>query len=371
MSGMKMFSRLILIAMMALMATPALVAAVPNYYPKDYDKIIEASRAEKGLLVYSAMAADNWKPLLDAFNKHYPWIKVNTMDMGSEVFGRYRAESETGIATADFIATLQPTGWARVLEEKRLLRYSSPEIPYLPKWASRQETIYSFSADPAIMVWNTKVLPLDRVPKGIADLAEQVKKTPDFFRGRLTCYGDTSTFGMFGTWGLSMYHGEKFWNWLDIIGPVARPESSGGAQLEKMLSGEYMMSFSTSIITLATSTVKKAGKLLEWKYVEDGNIVMVRGMAIANKTPNVNSAKLLLDFILSQEGQVAMTKGNFTAYRPDMAGSVPESHLHLERLIKLIGEKNVVFVGWDPEYGDEAKFKAIQNRWRQSFYGKK
>jgi len=61
--------------------------ATPNYYPKDYNKIIDASRAEKGLMIYSNMAKDNWNPILAAFNKHYPWIGIKTLDLNSaEVF---------------------------------------------------------------------------------------------------------------------------------------------------------------------------------------------------------------------------------------------------------------------------------------------
>lgn len=176
-------SRFILTAMiLAWAGMTSLAEAVPNYYPKDYNKIIDASRAEKGLLIYSNMAKDNWNPILAAFNKHYPWIEIRTLDLrASEVFPRYIAEAETGIATADFMVTITPTGWARVLEEKRALRYSSPEIPYLPKWATRQETVYTFSGDPAVMAWNTKIFPADMVPKGMADLVEKVQKSLIFF----------------------------------------------------------------------------------------------------------------------------------------------------------------------------------------------
>jgi len=83
----------------------------------------------------------------------------------AEVFARHIAEAQTGIATADFMVTISPNGWARMLEENRILRYPSPEIPYLPKWASRQETLYTFSGDPEVMGWNTKILPADMVPK--------------------------------------------------------------------------------------------------------------------------------------------------------------------------------------------------------------
>ncbi len=362
-------SRFTFLSLFAVLVISSSAQALPNYYPKDYGKIVEASRSEKGLLVYSAMAADNWKPILAAFNQHYPWIKVRTLDLkASEVFQRYIAEAATGVSTADFIATLSATGWARFFQENRSLRYASPEIPYLPQWSLRGERVYTFSADPAVMVWNTKILPADMIPKGLADLAAKVQKKPDFFRGRLTVGSDTSAFGMFGTWGLYRHHGEKLWTWLNIIGPLTRPEATGGAQIEKILSGEYMMSFKASGITLAVSSVKKAGKLMGWKYMEDGNIVLLRGMAIPGKAVNAHSAKLLLDFILSQEGQVAMTKGNFTAYRPDAADQIPDPTFHLARLIKIIGEKNMVIVGWDPEYGDEAKFNAIRDRWRQAYF---
>jgi len=361
-----------LISLASFLSLSALAEAAPSYYPKNYSKIVEASRAEKGLLIYSVMSMDNWKPILAAFHKHYPWIEIKTLDLrASEVFQRYIAESESGVTTGDFLVAISPSGFARMLQEKRALRYPSPEIPYLPKWASRQEAVYAFASDPSIMVWNTKLFPADMVPKGLADLVKKVQKKPDIFRGRFTTYNDTSSYGMFGSWGLYKHHGEKFWTWMDIIGPLTRPEGTGGAQIEKILSGEYIMSYNLGVITLAFSGVKKAGKLIGWKYMEDGTIVMLRGMAIPNKAVNVNSAKLMLDFILSQEGQVAMTKGNFTAYRPDAADKIPDPPLHLDRLTKIIGEKNVVAVGWDPEYGDEAKFKAVRDRWRQAHFGKK
>jgi iron(III) transport system substrate-binding protein len=205
-------SRLILIAMAAaLMGITASAAAAPNYYPKDYDKIIEASRAEKGLYIYSNVSTDNWKPILAVFSKLYPWINIKLLDLGgSEVLPRYIAESETGTPTADFLITQSAPGWARLLGEKRLLRYSSPEIPHLPTWSSQQETVYSFSADPSIMLWNTKIFPADMIPKGMADFAEKVQKKPEFFRGRLTSYNEAA-FGGYSAFGLYKHHGEKFW----------------------------------------------------------------------------------------------------------------------------------------------------------------
>jgi iron(III) transport system substrate-binding protein len=96
-------------AMVALLVSPCLAAGVPSYYPKDYSKIIEASRAEKGLYIYQNTQLENWKGALAIFNKLYPWINVKMLDLGgAEVLPRYIAESETGALTADLLVTKSP-----------------------------------------------------------------------------------------------------------------------------------------------------------------------------------------------------------------------------------------------------------------------
>lgn len=80
--------------------------AYPDYYPKEYEQIVEASKDEGTLLVYSVMAESNWKPVIEAFNELYPWIEVQTLDLGgSEVFERYYAETISGAQTADLSIT--------------------------------------------------------------------------------------------------------------------------------------------------------------------------------------------------------------------------------------------------------------------------
>ncbi len=67
-------------------------AGLPRDYPKEYAQVVEASKKEGHLLIYSNMAAYNWKPVIEGFNKLYPWVSVQTLDLGSgEVFERYYA----------------------------------------------------------------------------------------------------------------------------------------------------------------------------------------------------------------------------------------------------------------------------------------
>ena len=58
---------------------------------------VEKSKQEKGLIVYGNVASDNFAPILADFRKKYPWIKVETLDLGpAPAFERYLTESSTG-----------------------------------------------------------------------------------------------------------------------------------------------------------------------------------------------------------------------------------------------------------------------------------
>src|SRR5437667_10678625 len=65
----------------------------------------EKSRKEKGLVIYGNVAADNFAPIVAAFNKKYPWIKVETLDLGpAPAFERYLTESSVRHRSATLIA---------------------------------------------------------------------------------------------------------------------------------------------------------------------------------------------------------------------------------------------------------------------------
>ena len=51
---------------------PAWSQTLPAYYPEDYKQIIEASKKENSLLVYSVLAQYNWAPVIQWINPQCP-----------------------------------------------------------------------------------------------------------------------------------------------------------------------------------------------------------------------------------------------------------------------------------------------------------
>jgi iron(III) transport system substrate-binding protein len=61
-----------LLASAAAFAPIAWAQNLPAYYPKSYSQIVDGSKKENKLVVYSIMAEYNWKPVIEGFRKLYP-----------------------------------------------------------------------------------------------------------------------------------------------------------------------------------------------------------------------------------------------------------------------------------------------------------
>lgn len=351
-------------------APPAGAAEWPSYYPAGYKDIVESSKKENGLLVYSIMAEYNWRPVIEGFNKLYPWIKVSTLDLGgNEALTRYYAERKSGARTTDLIITATIDGWLEFLDKGNAVKYESPESPKLPAWSKPRPGFYTVSTDPMVLVYNKLVLPEDKRPKGIQHLAKLVKQHPADFKNALTTYNAALySFGQAINMVFLRKHGDKAWEWLDVLGPQTRPEQSSGPMLAKLASGEYKVGYFISGIVFFPKLKDPAtAKIMGWTFIEDGTPLFMRMMALPQGGASPNSAKLMLDFILSHNGQAAFGRGGLTPYREDVKKE--EVAYHTYGSIKAeIGEDHVLLINYDPaNITNLDKFIA---RWKQAYQQK-
>jgi iron(III) transport system substrate-binding protein len=331
--------------------SPAAAAERPSYYPADYAKIVEASKKEGGLLIYSIMAEYNWRPVIEDFHKLYPWIKVSTLDLNSnEVFTRYYAEKSSGAKTTDLIVSATVDGWLEFIRKGEVMDYKSVESDKVPDWSKPKPGFYTVSTDPNIIVYNKLVVPENKRPKGIQHLAKLVKENPALFKNGLATYNVPLS-----TYGQAIYdvylnrNGEKGWAAFDVIGPQTRLEMSAGPMLAKLASGEYKVAyFAGGVVVFPKMKDAMTSKVMGWSFIDDGTPLFMRMMAIPKAAPNVNSAKLMLDFILSHAGQAAFGRGGLTPYRSDVK---PEevAFFTYDSIKEKVGEENLLLITYDAE----------------------
>lgn len=355
-------------ASMSVWAAPRSASSqtLPSYYPEDYKQLIEASKKENGLLVYSVLAQYNWAPVIADFNKLYPWIKVSTLDLqGEEVFQRYYADRGSGSQTGGILLSTAVETFMDFAKRGNVVPYISPESDKLPAWSKPSPGLYTVSADPLVMVYNKLLLPEDKRPRGLKHLAQLVRDYPRDFRNAITSYepiGATSARDLYLIY--QNKYGDQVWEWMEAIAPFFRPEVSAGPMLQKLTAGEYKVAyFASGVVVFPKMKDAAMQKVMDWRFMEDGQPLWVRPVVIPKDGSSPNSARLMIDFIVSHDGQAAFGRGGLTPYRSDVKKE-EVANFTLASIAEAVGgEQNLMILGFDPNLRKRAdEFPA---RWKQ------
>jgi len=329
-------------------ATPSQAAEslVPDYYPAEYSELIEASKKEGGeLVIYSNIGPENWAPIFRDFTKKYPWVTdISANDLGSdEVFQRVTSESATGTSPADILVSNAAHAWAKyAADPAHLVEYQSPELKKLPNFSTLMPNVYAMSADPMMIAYNASLMP-DR-PTGLGSLAKIVAQNPELFRDKITARDVDSAFGF--TVAHAFTEGNpQAWSTLEKLLPLAKQETSSGTQNDKIVTGDYLAGFFIAAAPAYPVAEKNSG-VFEVTFLDDGTVVVPRGIGIAPESPHANTAKLFLDFVISTEGQRAVAEGGLTAYRDDVQKG-DGRHTYRE-VVDAVGQENVFLVQYSP-----------------------
>lgn len=349
----------------ALVAATAAAGAAPA--ATELDALIAQSKAEPHLQIYGNVGTSNWKGIVQAFTRKYPWIKLEPLDLGpAEAFERYYAESSANQHSADVIVAAAPTSWLRCIDKGELEPVEAAEGAQAPAWSKPFKGLYTFSTDPLIIAYNKLIVPEKERPKSLGQLVELVKTDPKRFVNKITTYDATGhPFAEAAHWTYTHLRGEAGWKTLEALGPVTRPENAGGSMVEKITTGEYSAGYFMSGVTTFIRT-SEAGrdKILGWNLIADGTPVFVRGIGITRHAVSKASARLFLEFSLSHEGQVAIGKSGLTPYRADVKkDEVP--YLTYQGIVDTIGAQNVLPILYDRALmKEEDSFLA---RWKKVF----
>ena len=155
----------------AVMMSSSAMSALPQGYPADYQKIVDAATKEGKVVVYSTTDTKAAGPLIQGFEATYPGIKVEYNDMNStELYNRYISEQAAGGTSGDVVWS-SSMDTALKLATDYAQAYKSPEQGQLPKWAVWKDKAYGTTYEPVVFIYNKRLIPAGDVPDYHAALA--------------------------------------------------------------------------------------------------------------------------------------------------------------------------------------------------------
>ncbi|MFZ6771640.1 ABC transporter substrate-binding protein [Undibacterium sp. SXout7W] len=297
------------------------VAQAPAGYPADYNKIIDAAKKEGKIVIYSATDTKAVEPLIKDFRVMYPEVQVEYNDMNStEVFSRYISEMAAGGNSADLLWSSAMDLQVKLVSDGYGLQYASPEISGIPQWAIWNNSAFGTTFEPAVFVYNKRLVSEDEVPKTHAEFAKLINTKLDKFKNKVTTYDiEKSGVGfMFIT--QDSHENKDFWELAKAFGNASvRVQSSTGTMLERISSGENLIGYNI----LGSYALTRAAKdpSIGVQMPKDYTLVLSRVAFISKSAKHPNAGKLWLDYILSKRGQtIIANEANLFAIRPDVKG---------------------------------------------------
>ena len=313
----------VIVALLVLESSDVL-SAQADAWKADWSKSVEAAKKEGQLVLYGSA---DYEKLFAEFNKKYPEIKVvGVFGRGADVAKRFMAERRAEKYLADLYVNGMTTGYNVFYKAKALdpippllvlpevtdtskwwqgkLHYVDPENQYLLNINGETRIVVGYNTklvNPAEIKsywdllnpkWKGKIVAYDPSLGGAGDAMRffyhQKSLGPEFIKRILTetdIVISTDTRQM-GDW----LAGGKFA--LSIFGPISRMD------LDIMQLQGLPVSWFTP------------EQLKEGAYITAGS----GGVALINKAPHPNAAKVGLNWLLSREGQIAyqriFTEGN-------------------------------------------------------------
>ena len=348
------------------MAGPAAVAQeLPDYYPAEYPDVVAAAQQEGSVLVYGNLALSVWEPLLVAFRAKYPGIQTEVLDLSSETFARYYAETATGGRSPDLIVAGGEEDWFQLYDRGLLMPYESPELGHLTDWSTPYPGLYTLASDPAIIVYNKFLVSEADAPRSLAGILAMTEADPSL-SGRIATQNVTNSFARTSHWTW-FDHNPDGLPILEALGEVTRPEATNGIIIDKIATGEYaiawMISGAVAFDFLKGDATRQS--IVGWNFIEDGTPIVMRRAGLPTTSVNVNAAKLLLDFLVSHEGQATLGQTGATPYRPDLDPAEVSNLTYSLMAERVGGEERLARDVFDPARMDERL--SFLDRWREIF----
>lgn len=286
----------------------------------DYESELYAKAKKEGELVWytTLIVKQAVRPLVAAFEKKYPGIKVrysraNSSGTATKVLSEGKANRIIG-------DVFDGTSNAEALKDANLVEKWTPKgsSAYPSQYRDPDgfwSATHQYFLTPGI---NTSLIPKAEAPKTYDDLLDPK------WKGKMAWSPRSTTSGAAGFIGnMLIAKGEE--KGMAYLRQLAKQEiipvsASARKVLDQAIAGEYPMAL--QIFNHHTVISGRKGAPVDWIPMEPvTNIIAAIG--VIKGAPHPNAGKLLIEFMLSKDGQKVLQKANYLPAHPDVPALVP------------------------------------------------
>ncbi|WP_370308119.1 ABC transporter substrate-binding protein [Sphingobium abikonense] len=307
-----------IMALLASLVAPATTAVAerPTGYPRSYDQLIAAARAERQVIVYANADTSEMAPVIVAFQRRYPGVTVRYTDLGSnEMYRRFVAETRARKASADLVWSSAMDQQVKLINDGFAQAYASPEKPALPASAVWKNMGYGITAEPIAYVYNKKAVP--NPPRSHAALETMLRRDRRALMGKVATFDParSNTGYLYLTQDYAITRDTQ-----SLVEAMAATRPLLATTTEPMLRGvaEGRLAIAYNVIGSYALERARRDPRIGVVFPQDYTIILSRIAFIAREARHPAGAKLFLDFLLSRQGQSLLVRHSLWPVRTDI-----------------------------------------------------
>ena len=283
---------------------------------------LSASLAEPSgkVMLYSSMQEAQLQAIEQAFEAKYPTVDMEYYYAGGgKLVTKMTTEAKDGGQIASDVVWLgDPSDYESFKANGWLEPYVSPETEHIAKEYMDPEGYYTAGRLVTMgIAWNVGLVDEADAPKTWNDLLD-----PKWFNQIIMT--DPSQASTTKYWMAAMMQSEKYGEayFQALKDNGVELESGTTATHNRVADASYMVGICLDYVS---ANLMAQGSPMSFHYTTDDVITMTSPIALIKGCANEDNGKLLMDFILSKEGQEVLVANNLVSVRDDVEMQVDTS----------------------------------------------
>lgn len=304
-----------------LLFLPLTASAAETLFPAPQEETAQ-------LVLFSTTDLVAMRPIIETYQRQHQGVTVHYFELlTNEVYDLIRRNKSLDGLRPDVVISTAMDMQFKLVNDGYALRHESPQTARIPEWAKWRDEAFGFTFEPAVIVYNPKILRPEDVPSTRFDLIRLLREKADMFRGKVTTY-DIAKSGagyLFATQDALQAH--TYGRLLESFGRISvRLAKTTGAMLDAIESGDALIGY--NLLGSYTRLRIVQGAPLAMVLPSDYTLVMSRIAFIHRDAPNKKAARSFLDYLLSRSGQEVLAReAHLYAIHPGLSGPATAAEL--------------------------------------------
>ncbi|MDD8021941.1 MAG: extracellular solute-binding protein [Paracoccaceae bacterium] len=279
-------------------ATPE---AVAQFGPTDAPTLLLRSTTDIAVLA----------PAIEAFVAVHPGVAVTYEQWGSNaLYDRARAECMAGGGVTDALFSSAVDQLVELVNLGCAQPHRSAATATLPAARRWRDELWGLTREPAVIIYNTRLVPPEDVPTSRFDLLDLLRRADQRYAGRVATYDvEASGLGYLFAFVDSL-EATTFGALLEGFGRSGAIATCCSAEIIQGVSqGRYLVAYNV----LGSYADSAAAPDVARIWPSDYTLVLSRGYMIPRAAAHPVAAAALLDFLLSTQGQAILAASGLVA----------------------------------------------------------